>query len=259
MNIPVVTCQGFEADDVIGTLAKQAEAEGFEVFMITSDKDYGQLVSDNIYLYKPGRQGNEVELLKKEDILELWGIKRVDQVIDMLGLQGDAVDNIPGVKGIGPKTAQLLLEKYDSIEGIIENADLLPEKQRNQILEHREIALLSKKLAAIDINAPVKFDSTIYTVDPFNKEALLELFRELEFRGLAKKMLGVDSMMTEKANDENEVQQYDLFGNAIETEKKIISQAANAHLVSKTIENTPHKYHLVNNESKRQGLIKMLL
>lgn len=259
MNIPVVTCQGFEADDVIGTLAKQAEAEGFEVFMITSDKDYGQLVSDNIYLYKPGRQGNEVELLKKEDILELWGIKRVDQVIDMLGLQGDAVDNIPGVKGIGPKTAQLLLEKYDSIEGIIENADLLPEKQRNQILEHREIALLSKKLAAIDINAPVQFDQNVYTVDPFNKEALLELFRELEFRGLAKKMLGVDSMMTEKANDENEVQQYDLFGNAIETEKKIISQAANAHLVSKTIENTPHKYHLVNNESKRQGLLKMLL
>jgi len=106
MNIPVVTCKGYEADDVIGTLAKQAEAEDFEVYMITSDKDYGQLVSDKIYLYKPGRMGNEVELLKKDDICATWGINRVDQVVDMLGLQGDAVDNIPGVKGIGPKKCE---------------------------------------------------------------------------------------------------------------------------------------------------------
>jgi DNA polymerase-1 len=261
MNIPVVTCQGYEADDVIGTLAKQAEAEGFEVYMITSDKDYGQLVSDHIYLYKPGRMGNEVELLKKQDILDLWGIKRVDQVIDMLGLQGDAVDNIPGVKGIGPKTAQILLDKYDSIEGIIENVDQLPEKQRNQILEYREIALLSKKLAAIDINVPIKFDSNVYTVDPVNKEALMELFRELEFRSLAKRIVGADTIVTEKKSDrdDNTPVQYDLFGNALEQEEnKVVSQAANAHLVSKTIENTPHKYHLVYSDSQRKGLIKLL-
>lgn len=257
MNIPVVTCKGYEADDVIGTLAKQAENEGFEVYMITSDKDYGQLVSDNIFLYKPGRMGNEVELLKKEDICATWGIKRVDQVVDMLGLQGDAVDNIPGVKGIGPKTAQILIEKYDSIEGIIENAAELPEKQRIQILENKEIALLSKKLARIDTEVPIQFDSTIYQIDPINKEALTELFRELEFRSLAKKILGKDIGALEN-NDNDAPVQTDLFGNVIEQPEKKVSMAANAHLVNKTVENTPHKYHLVDSEDKMKGLVKLL-
>jgi DNA polymerase-1 len=257
MNIPVVTCQGYEADDVIGTLAKQAEAEGFEVFMITSDKDYGQLVSDKIYLYKPGRMGNDVELLKKEDICATWGINRVEQVVDMLGLQGDAVDNIPGVKGIGPKTAQQLIQKYDSIEGIIENAAELPEKQRIQILENREIALLSKKLARIDTEVPIKFDSTVYQIDPINKEVLTELFRELEFRSLAKKILGKDLGALENGDSDAPVQT-DLFGNVIEQPEKKVSMAANAHLVNKTVENTPHKYHLVDDEDKIKGLVKLL-
>ena len=257
MNIPVVSCKGYEADDVIGTLAKQAENEGFEVYMITSDKDYGQLVSDNIFLYKPGRMGNEVELLKKEDICATWGIKRVEQVVDMLGLQGDAVDNIPGVKGIGPKTAQILIEKYDSIEGIIENAAELPEKQRIQMLENKEIALLSKKLARIDTEVPIQFDSTVYQIDPINKELLTELFRELEFRSLAKKILGKDIGALENSDSDAPVQT-DLFGNVIEQPEKKVSMAANAHLVNKTVENTPHKYHLVDNEDKMKGLIKLL-
>ena len=257
MNIPVVSCKGYEADDVIGTLAKQAENEGFEVYMITSDKDYGQLVSDNIFLYKPGRMGNEVELLKKEDICATWGIKRVEQVVDMLGLQGDAVDNIPGVKGIGPKTAQILIEKYDSIEGIIENAAELPEKQRIQMLENKEIALLSKKLARIDTEVPIQFDSTVYQIDPINKELLTELFRELEFRSLAKKILGKDIGALENSDSDAPVQT-DLFGNVIEQPEKKVSMAANAHLVNKTVENTPHKYHLVDNEDKMKGLVKLL-
>lgn len=257
MNIPVVSCKGYEADDVIGTLAKQAENEGFEVYMITSDKDYGQLVSDNIFLYKPGRMGNEVELLKKEDICATWGIKRVEQVVDMLGLQGDAVDNIPGVKGIGPKTAQILIEKYDSIEGIIENAAELPEKQRIQMLENKEIALLSKKLARIDTEVPIQFDSTVYQIDPINKELLTELFRELEFRSLAKKILGKDIGALENSDSDAPVQT-DLFGNVIEQTEKKVSLAANAHLVNKTVENTPHKYHLVDNEDKMKGLAKLL-
>jgi DNA polymerase-1 len=257
MNIPVVSCKGYEADDVIGTLAKQAENEGFEVYMITSDKDYGQLVSDNIFLYKPGRMGNEVELLKKEDICATWGIKRVEQVVDMLGLQGDAVDNIPGVKGIGPKTAQILIEKYDSIEGIIENAAELPEKQRIQMLENKEIALLSKKLARIDTEVPIQFDSTVYQIDPINKELLTELFRELEFRSLAKKILGKDLGAIENSDSDAPVQT-DLFGNVIEQPEKKVSMAANAHLVNKTVENTPHKYHLVDNEDKMKGLVKLL-
>lgn len=257
MNIPVVSCKGYEADDVIGTLAKQAENEGFEVYMITSDKDYGQLVSDNIFLYKPGRMGNEVELLKKEDICATWGIKRVEQVVDMLGLQGDAVDNIPGVKGIGPKTAQILIEKYDSIEGIIENAAELPEKQRIQMLENKEIALLSKKLARIDTEVPIQFNSTVYQIDPINKELLTELFRELEFRSLAKKILGKDIGALENSDSDAPVQT-DLFGNVIEQPEKKVSMAANAHLVNKTVENTPHKYHLVDNEDKMKGLVKLL-
>lgn len=259
MNIPVVACPGYEADDVIGTLAKQAEKEGFEVYMLTSDKDYGQLVSDTVYLFKPARMGNDVELLKKDDILALWGIKRVEQVIDMLGLQGDAVDNIPGVKGIGPKTAQQLLEKYDSIEGIIEHADELSEKQRNQILEYRDIALLSKKLATIDINVPIQFDATVYQIDPINKEVLAELFRELEFRSLAKRIFGKDLAALEQpeANDDRIVQT-DLFGNVIEQPERKVSMAANAHLVNKTVENTPHKYHLVDTADQRMGLIKLL-
>ncbi len=258
MNIPVVSCAGYEADDVIGTLAKQAEAEGFEVFMITSDKDYGQLVSDKVYLYKPGRQGNEVELLKREEICEQWGIKRVEQVIDMLGLQGDAVDNIPGVKGIGPKTAQILIEKYDSIEGIIEHANELSDKQKQQILDNKDIALLSKKLATIDINVPIQFDATIYQVDPINKEALADLFRELEFRSLAKKILGKDLGALDEPADDGRIVQTDLFGNVIEQPERKVSMAANAHLVNKTLENNPHKYHLVDTPEKRMGLIKLL-
>ena len=118
-NIPIVTKQGFEADDVIGTLAKQAEKEGFKVYMMTPDKDYAQLVSENVFMYKPGRKGNDVEILGEKEVLEKWEIKRVDQVIDILGLAGDSVDNIPGIPGIGAKTAVKLLAAYDTIEGLI--------------------------------------------------------------------------------------------------------------------------------------------
>jgi DNA polymerase-1 len=130
-KIPIVTLDGYEADDVIGTLAKQAEDEGYKVYMVTPDKDFGQLVSENVFLYKPSRQGNGVEIMGVDEILEKWNIERVDQVVDMLGLQGDSVDNIPGIPGIGPKTAAKLLALYDSVEGLIENTDKLKGKQRN--------------------------------------------------------------------------------------------------------------------------------
>lgn len=258
-NIPVVTCEGYEADDVVGTLAKQAEKEGFQVFMMTPDKDYAQLVSDNIFLYKPARTGNDVEVLGTADILEHWGIERVEQVIDMLGLQGDAVDNIPGVRGIGPKTAQILLKKYDSIENIIEHVEELSGKQKEAILENKDIALLSKELATIEINVPIQFDANTYIIDPINTEALLELFKELEFRSLAKRILGVDTQNISGTTTPSGPVQTDLFGNVVETpEKKVYSQAANAYLVEKTIENTEHQYHLVETADERKGLIKLL-
>jgi DNA polymerase I len=189
-NIPVVTAEGYEADDVIGTLAKQAEKEGFEVYMVTPDKDYAQLVSNNIFMYKPARMGNGIEILGINEILEKWEIERVDQVIDILGLQGDSVDNIPGIPGIGPKTAVKLLKEFGTVENLLQNAHLLKGKQRENIEQFAQQALLSKQLATIHTEAPVLFDSKIYEVEPFDTVALEKLFKELEMRTIAQSILG---------------------------------------------------------------------
>ena len=189
-NIPMPIVPTFEADDVICTLAKQAEQEGFKVFMMTSDKDYAQAVSDNIYLYKPGRKGGDVEIMGVQEVLNKWGIKRVEQVVDMLGLCGDSVDNIPGIPGIGPKTAQKLLEKYDSVEGLIEHVEELKGKQKERVIQFGDQGLLSKKLAKIDCYVPIKFDSAAYEISALDKGKLGKIFKELEFRSLANSILG---------------------------------------------------------------------
>ncbi len=189
MRVPIVIVENYEADDVIGTIAKQAEKEGFTTYMVTPDKDFGQLVTDNILLYKPARMGNEVEKWGPKEVCERWGIKRVEQVIDMLGLMGDAVDNIPGLPGIGEKTAAKLLEEFDTIENLLANVDKLKGKQQEIVKTHAEKATLSKWLATIDINAPIQFDATAYEIEPFDREKLLEIFKELEFRTLADAIL----------------------------------------------------------------------
>jgi len=188
-NIPIVALEKYEADDVIGTLAKKAEKEGFQVFMVTPDKDYAQLVSDNIFMYKPGRQGSDVEIYGIPEIKEKWGIKDVDQVRDILGLQGDSSDNIPGVPGVGPKTASKLLQDYDSIEQILENTDKLKGKLKERIEQNREQALLSKELATIIVDCPVEFDPGKYKIVDFDRKRLTELFKDLEFRTLAHNIL----------------------------------------------------------------------
>ncbi|TAE93834.1 MAG: DNA polymerase I, partial [Runella slithyformis] len=160
MNIPILEMDGYEADDVVGTLAKKAARAGFEVFMMTPDKDYGQLVEEHIYLYKPAIMGKGVEIQGIPQILERWGIKEIGQVIDMLGLQGDAVDNIPGIPGVGEKTAQKLIEEFGSIENLIANADKVAGKLKDKVIEHADKAILSKELATIDINVPIEFDET---------------------------------------------------------------------------------------------------
>lgn len=190
MNIPVKVVDNYEADDVIGTLAKQAEAEGFEVFMVTPDKDYGQLVTDKIHQYRPSRMGSGVSVLRKADILEKWDIERTEQVIDILALMGDASDNIPGVKGIGEKTAAKLLKEFGSLEEILARKDEVKGVNAKRLAEHEEIARMSYKLATIDIHAPVTFNAEEFCVDPMNKDALAELFSELEIRGLATAILG---------------------------------------------------------------------
>ncbi|MEM0992597.1 MAG: DNA polymerase I [Bacteroidota bacterium] len=247
-KIPIVELDGYEADDVIGTLSKQAEKEGFDVYMVTPDKDYAQLVSDKVYLYKPARMGNAVEILGRKEILEKWQIQRVEQVIDVLGLQGDSVDNIPGIPGIGKKTAVKLLAKFDSVEGLLANTDQLKGKQKEKVEEFAEQGRLSKQLATIDINVPIQFDAEKYIVEPFDRERLKELFDELEFRTLSKAILGGEKSSAAKpANGQGT-----LF--ALEE----IRAASEPTIASKNIENTAHQYHLVDSEAARKNLVQLL-
>ncbi len=264
-NIPVVTKEGFEADDVIGTLAKQAEKEGFEVYMVTPDKDYAQLVSDTVFMYKPARSGGDVEVLGKKEVLEKWDIERVDQVIDILGLQGDAVDNIPGIPGIGAKTAVKLLKLYGSMEGLFENTDKLKGKQKEKVIEFEEQGRLSKVLATIDINVPVQFDAAKYIVEPFNREALTDIFRELEFRNLGKQILGIEDANMPITQGKQKAasgggQQGSLFGDEVLAKQtysnnEFIPKFA---IAEKNINNVDHKYELVDTQEKRAELIQLL-
>jgi DNA polymerase-1 len=254
-NIPVVMVPNYEADDVIGTLAKQAEKEGYTVYMVTPDKDYAQLVSPNIYMYKPGRQGNEIEILGEKEVLANWEISRVDQVIDVLGLQGDSVDNIPGVPGIGPKTAVALLKEYGSVENIIANAENLKGKQKENVINFADQALLSKRLATIDINSPIQFDAEKFTLDPINKEKIKEIFLELEFRTLAQQILGSDSIG--QSNSGKAVQQ-SLFGDEVITTVSNTPTPPEYQIAKKNIENTPHTYHLVQTDDEITNLVTIL-
>ena len=252
-NIPIVMLQNYEADDIIGTLAKQAEKEDFKVYMMTPDKDYAQLVSDNIFMYKPARSGDEAEVWDKAKVLEKWGISRVEQVIDMLGLQGDSVDNIPGIRGIGPKTAKKLLAKYDTVEGLIEHAHELKGKQKEQVIEGADMGLLSKKLATIDINVPVTFDAEQYKVEPINVKKLQEVFQELEFRSLTKRILGTEAAPVNVAG-----QQGNLFATGVTLERAKPKPIPTPDNASKTIQNTAHEYILIDTKEKQAELIETL-
>lgn len=255
-NIPIIMVQGYEADDVIGTVAKQAEKEGFQVYMVTPDKDYAQLVSENVFMYKPSRQGNGVDILGEKEVLEKWQIQRVDQVIDVLGLQGDSVDNIPGIPGIGPKTAVKLLAKYDTVEGLIEHSHELKGKQKERVEEFKEQAILSKELATINLEVPIQFNADTYIIDPINKEELSKLFKELEFRSLAKQILGEGQ---ESAAPAAAGTQGTLFGDSPAISEKPKWKPIPEHSVAeKNIENTAHNYHLVDNTEGRAALIEQL-
>ena len=257
-NIPIVTKEGFEADDIIGTLAKQAEKQGFKVFMMTPDKDYAQLVSENIFMYKPGRRGNEVEILGEKEVLEQWEIKRVDQVVDILGLAGDSVDNIPGIPGIGAKTAVKLLNTYDTIEGLIAHSHELKGKQKEKVEEFAEQGLLSKTLATIDVNVPVQFNADEYKLEGMKKEMLAEVFKELEFRTLAQSILGAGESPPATTPQRKGVQQ-DLFGNEVAKKPVRSAPKLESHSVAEhTIENTKHDYRIVDTKDKRRQLIELL-
>ena len=240
-NIPILSVDGFEADDVIGTLSKKAEAAGFTTYMMTPDKDFGQLVSDNIFMYKPARMGNKPEIWGPYEVCERFGISRPEQLIDILGLWGDASDNIPGVPGIGEKTAIKLVNEYDSIEILLKNTDKLKGKQKENVENFAEQALLSKELATIELDVPIDFlEEDLKRKDP-NIESLRELFDELEFRNFAKRMFS-------DQNTEITIQpvQGSLFENDEQTKLK-------------NINNTTHSYFLIDTIDKAKELAKKLL
>ncbi|HMP87290.1 MAG TPA: 5'-3' exonuclease H3TH domain-containing protein, partial [Lacibacter sp.] len=189
-NIPVLERDGFEADDLIGTLSKQAAAAGYEVYMVTPDKDYGQLVNERVKIYKPGYQGGDVEIMGPEEVCAKWNIKEVSQVIDILGMMGDAVDNIPGIPGVGEKTAAKLLAEYGSLENVLANADQIKGAMGEKVRNGRELALMSKKLATIITDVPVEFHEEDFRLKEWNKELLTDVFGALEFRTIGRRLLG---------------------------------------------------------------------
>ncbi|WP_462251639.1 DNA polymerase I, partial [Ferruginibacter sp.] len=266
-NIPVIAIDGYEADDVIGALAKQAEKEGYEVFMVTPDKDYGQLVSKNIKIYKPPYQGGTIEIMGPKEVCEKWGIKNVSQVIDILGLMGDAVDNIPGIKGVGEKTAAKLLAEYETLENILHNADKIKGSIGEKVRAGKDLAVMSKKLATIITNVPTaEFHEENFRIKEMNKEVLKEIFEELEFKTLGKRVLGDDINVTAEVWNHTNAEkpkvqkaptaQMDLFGNVIEQPQPTPLAAASPDggleeglmVADKNINNTPHNYILVNTD-----------
>ncbi len=251
-NIPTIVVDDYEADDVIGTLSKQAEREGFTVYMVTPDKDYAQLVSDNIYMYKPSRQGNGIDILGVPEILEKWDIANVSQVIDVLGLQGDSVDNIPGIPGIGAKTAVKLLKLYGSVEGLLANTDKLKGKQKEKVIEYAEQGLLSKKLATISLDVPIQFNAQTYKIENFDRDKLSKIFKELEFRTLAQQIFG--------EHTDTQSTQGDLFSsNATVPSAGKANAPAKYNVVSKNINNVAHEYLLVDTLAGMQTLADSLL
>ncbi|WP_231460558.1 DNA polymerase I [Pedobacter sp. Leaf132] len=259
-NIPVITSDGYEADDIIGTLAKKAELKGYQVYCMTPDKDFAQLVSENIFIYKPARMGNDMEILGVKEILAKWEIENVLQVIDILGLWGDAVDNIPGIPGIGEKTAKALIKQYGSMENIIANAHELKGKQRENVENFAEQGLLSKKLATILLDVPVELDEeSLELCDP-SKDLLEPLFTELEFRTLGRRVFGDGFSVTTAKFQEGA--QTDLFGNQQgETivYTNTLEEEPAEQLPAKNIDNTEHHYQLIDTPEKRSNLIKQLL
>lgn len=259
MRIPLLLKDGYEADDIIGTLAKKAEKHGFDVYMMTPDKDFGQLVSEHIFIYKPGRQGNEYEILGVPEVLKKWEITDIKQVIDVLGMWGDAVDNIPGIPGIGEKTAKALVQKYGSMEGLYENLHELKGKQKENVENNREQAFLSKRLATIDTNVPVDLIEEELILEEPDKEEVEKIFAELEFKTLAKRLFG-----TEPQNSaiENKVAgsapgAFDLFNQGASAEKTIVQEEQAAALL--TIEQVPHEYILLTTKEEMKEALHILL
>ncbi len=250
-NIPIIEKEGFEADDVIGTMAKTYERQGFQVYMVTPDKDYGQLVSENVFIYKPNRMGNGIEKLGLKEICEKYKIKNPSQVIDILGLMGDSSDNIPGCQGIGPVTAEKLVGEFGSVEAIYQNIDKVKGKVKENLLNCEKMVRMSRHLAEIILDVPLDYKPEDLVRKAPNAAALSEIFNELEFRALAERVLGANFEKPAPAPPPTE--QGSLFS---------LQEQMSSHTYRKeeqeSIYSTEHKYHLVNNQVERLLLISEL-
>ena len=251
-NIPILEVPRFEADDVIGTISKQAEKEGFDVFMMTPDKDYGQLVSDHIFMYRP-KFGGDYEIMGVKEVLNKYSLTSVDQVIDLLGLMGDSSDNIPGCPGVGEKTAQKLLEEYGSIEKLLENTDKLKGALQKRVTENVEQIRFSKFLATIKTDVPIQFDAVKCVREKPNEARLTEIYTELEFRTFINKLTAEEKKPAPAKVAKGPVQGslFDIFA---PEEPSVPKYSTLADLKS-----IPHTYHLVDNEEKRDNLGRFLL
>lgn len=251
-NIPILEVPRFEADDVIGTISKQAEKEGFDVFMMTPDKDYGQLVSDHIFMYRP-KFGGDYEIMGVKEVLNKYSLTSVDQVIDLLGLMGDSSDNIPGCPGVGEKTAQKLLEEYGSIEKLLENTDKLKGALQKRVTENVEQIRFSKFLATIKTDVPIQFDAVKCVREKPNEARLTEIYTELEFRTFINKLTAEEKKPapTKVAKGPVQGSLFDIFA---PEEPSVPKYSTLADLKS-----IPHTYHLVDNEEKRENLGRFLL
>ena len=258
-NIPVIESDGYEADDVIGTLAKKAEKEGYTTYMVTPDKDFGQLVTDKILIYKPGRSGAPPELLGPKEVCARWDLDNTDQVRDILGLMGDAVDNIPGIPGIGEKTAMKLVKQFGSLEGVLEGVEQLKGKQKENVIEFAEQGRMSKALATILVDAPVDVDHTALHLDPPDEEKIRDVFSELEFKSLLKTVLGDDAQLeagaaapTARKKAAVHADQISMFGG--EEHDGSAGEPAVSEMAD--LSTTPHDYRVADTPEKQLALAK---
>ena len=267
MHIPIIEKEGFEADDLIGTLAKQAEKEGFQTFMVTPDKDFAQLVSENIFMYKPSRMGNGIEIWGIPEVQSKFEIERPEQVIDYLGMMGDAVDNIPGLPGVGDKTAKKFIKEYGSMENLLANTHELKGKMKEKVEANKELGMLSKQLATILLDCPVEFHEKDFELNHPDLEKTNDIFKELEFRRIQESLPRIfkqhpevnsstdkTTSNTPKKEQPSSNQQFDLFSSAIDN-----SQTEDAHLGYETTATKNHVYQFINSSFSRKLFIDKLL
>lgn len=264
MHIPIIEVAGFEADDLIGTIAKQAEKENYQVFMVTPDKDFAQLVSENIFMYKPARMGNDIEIWGIPEVLAKFEIERPEQVIDFLGMMGDSADNIPGLPGVGEVTAKKLLKEFGSMENLLANTNMLKGALKTKIEANVELGILSKKLARIILDCPVTFIATDYELSKPDTEKTDALFQELEFRQLKAQFdklynsEDIENTITETkkpAAKKTSSEQMDLFGFSEENETENSESFSNYA----TLQNTPHLYQIIQGDLPVKLLLQNLL